>query len=364
MDLKLETKADASKPNRPKPSVMSYYARFAASEWRRFRSRLTRDSVIAFLKNFGWTVLLTVLIWIYAEREEEVPVPGQPIPIEVKSQDSSKVVTLDPDEYSITCDLRGPQSNLDQFRETLQPSSPIVIDVDTANLPNQENRIPTLETLMANARFKKAGITIEKCIPPMLTVYVDKLETRTLPVAAPANIAGLRSATFSPSTVSVTGPSHAMKNLTQVTAEIAGLPILDQPGPHPPVKVPLSASSGLTYSPGEVEATLTVAEKDVTYTCTNVPVWIEIPPKLADQWSVSFVNSSGFVPQLEVIGPPEQIDRLRGPRAEYHPVAVLEIGPDNLSDTNPVPLRVENLPDGVRVNGPAPQISFTATRRG
>lgn len=85
---------------------------------------------------------------------------------------------------------------------------------------------------------------------------------------------------------------------------------------------------------------------------------------LADQYSVSFVNNGGFVPKLEVIGPPEQIDRLRGPHADYHPRAVLEIDRDNVDNINPVPLRIENLPDDVRVNGPNPTISFTATRRG
>jgi len=105
---------------------------------------------------------------------------------------------------------------------------------------------------------------------------------------------------------------------------------------------------------------LTVEEKDISYTCKNVPVWFDIQPTTADQFAISVVNNSGFVPKVEVIGPPEEIARLQqgeGPRA------VLEIGPDNVHNTNPVPLRIEGLPDGVRVNGPNPTISFTATPR-
>lgn len=366
MDLKVQTKPDESKPARPMRSALNYYVSAVASEWRRFRNGFTRDNVTKFLKNLFWTVLLTVLIWVYAEREEEVPASDQPIAIEVKSRDPSKIVTLDPNEKVIMCDLKGPQSNLDQFRETLLPNSPITIELSTSGLPDGENRIPTLENLKENSRFKAAGITIEKCTPPTLTVVVDTLQTKKAAVKAPPNIAGLKSATFNPAMVSVTGPSHVLEHLSQVTADISALPILNQPGPHPPQKVSLvrDSSGNLTYLPTDVEATLTVAEKDVTYTCTNVPVSIEVQPMFADQYSVSFVNNGGFVPRLDVIGPPEQIDRLRSPRAEVHPRAILEIGPDNVNNTNPVPLRIENLPDGVRVNGPDPEISFTATRRG
>ncbi|HEX4054431.1 MAG TPA: hypothetical protein VHX86_09210 [Tepidisphaeraceae bacterium] len=366
MDLKVQTKPDDSKPARPRPSALNYYASALASEWRRFRTGLTRENVMGFLKKMAWTIALTVLIWVYAESEEVVPALDQPIAIEVKSRDPSKIVTADPNEKVITCDLRGPQSNLDQFIETLQPNSPITVDLDTSGLPDGNNKILTLENLKENSRFKEAGITIEKCTPPTLTIFVDSRETKKVLVASPPNIAGLKSATFNPATVNVTGASHLVKHLSQVTADISTLPILNQPGPHPPEKVPLvrDPSGNLTYSPAEVEATLTVAEKDVTYTCTNVPVWIEIQPTIAETYSVSFVNNGGFVPKLEVIGPPEQIDRLRSPRIDVHPRAVLEIGPDNVNDTNPVPLTIENLPDGVRVKGANPEISFTATRRG
>ena len=216
---------------------------------------------------------------------------------------------------------------------------------------------------MQNSRFKEAGITIDKCTPPTLTVYVDSLETRKLPVEAPANIAGLKSATFNPPTVSVTGPSRVLEQMAHITADISSLPSLNQPGPHPAEKVSLAvdSTSSLTYSPTQVDATLTVEEKDVVYTCKNVPVWFDIQPTTADQFAIAVVNSA-FVPKVEVIGPPEQIARLR--QGDVNPPrAVLEIGPENVHNTNPVPLKIEDLPEDVRVNGPNPEISFTATPR-
>ncbi|MGD0541457.1 MAG: hypothetical protein ABSB33_08060 [Tepidisphaeraceae bacterium] len=365
MDLKVEPKPEELKPARPpQPSPLNFYVHAIVSELRRFRYGFTRENVAGFLKNMAWTIPLTVLIWVYAEREQEVSATDQPIAIEVKSRDLSKIVTLDAREKVITCDLKGPRSNLDRFKETLSTSQPISIDLDTRRLPNQEEPILTLENLRENPRFKEAGITIEKCTPPTLTVYVDTLETRKLPVEAPANIAGLKSATFNPPMISVTGPSRVLEQMAHVTADLGALPSLNQPGPHPAQKVSLvvDSSSALTYSPSQVGATLTVEEKDVTFTCKNIPVWFDIQPTTADQYAISVVNNSGFVPKVEVIGPPEQIARLQ--QGEISPRAVLEIGPGNVRNTNPMPLRIEDLPDGVRLVGPNPEISFTATPRG
>ncbi len=220
MDLKVEPKPEEPKPARPQPSQarpqpspLNFYVHAIVSELRRFRHGFTRENVAGFLKNMAWTIPLTVLIWVYAEREQEVSATDQPIAIEVKSRDPSKIVTLDPREKVITCDLKGPRSNLDRFKETLSTSLPISIDLDTRRLPNQEEPILTLENLRENPRFKEAGITIEKCTPPTLTVYVDALETRKLPVEAPANIPGLKSATFNPPMISVTGPSRVLEQM-------------------------------------------------------------------------------------------------------------------------------------------------------
>ena len=56
----------------------------------------------------AWAAPLTILIWVYAESEQQVTDAGQPISIEVKSRDPNKIVTLDRDVRSITCDLTGP----------------------------------------------------------------------------------------------------------------------------------------------------------------------------------------------------------------------------------------------------------------
>src|SRR5271165_6426917 len=127
MDLTPSTPASDPRP-REKISPILNYARAIASESRRFYHGLTRENIGSFLKTMAWAAPLTVLIWVYAESEQQVTDVNEPISIEVRSRDPGKVVTLERGVRSIICDLSGPRSNLDRFKDTLSASSPIVIE--------------------------------------------------------------------------------------------------------------------------------------------------------------------------------------------------------------------------------------------
>lgn len=352
-------------PNEPaprQPSPLRDLARALASEGRRFYYGLTRENVTSFLKTLAWAAPLTILIWVYAESEEQVADAGQPINIEVTSGDPNKIVTLNPGESVVICDLQGPRSNIDRFKESLSTSLPITIELDTRQKSNQSDWISTLDYLRENPRFKEAGITIEKCSPPILPIYVDTREKRLLPVGLPPNVP-VQDVTFTPATVTVTGPSRALKGVSEVIADISALPVLNQPGVHPVDNVSLvpDPSGSLKYEPSQVKAILTVAEKSKS-TNIGVPIWLETTLDVRKQFDIT-PSGNGFVPKLEVIGPPEQIAKLEAGDVAPIPHAVLEITMDNVHDTTPVPLKIEDLPDGVHLAGPPPTITFTATPR-
>jgi hypothetical protein len=349
----------ATKPRPTRPSLFRLYGRAIASESRRFYYALTRENIVSFLKTMMFAAPLTVLIWVYAESEQQVADTGQTINIVVKSRDPNKVVILDSGDSSVICDLQGPRSNLDRFKETISIAAPIVIELNTTQISNQKEYISTLDALRENPRFREAGITVQKCSPSMLPVYVDTLERRSLPVRLPPNVP-VQDATFNPPTVTVTGPSRFFKSFTEVTADVSNLSVLNQPGSHTVENVALQPdpSGTLTFQPTQVKAILTVAEKDKPYTCLNVPIWVSSDPATINGYSFS-LNNNGFVPRLDVIGPPEEIDQLK----DHTPRAVLEIGADAVGNTNPVPLTIEGLPPHVRLAGPPPEVTFTAAPR-
>jgi hypothetical protein len=339
--------------------LMRQYARAIASEGRRFYYGLTRENIASFLKTMAWAAPLTILIWVYAESEQQVTDAGQPISIEVVSRDPNKTVTLDRGVRSITCDLTGPRSNLDRFKEALSTSAPIIIELDTRQMSDRDEFIPTLDNLRDNSQFRDAGVTVLKCDPASLPVFVDTLEKRSVPVKAPSNLSGVE-ATFDPSTVTVSGPSRFFKSLTEVTADIGSLPELNIPGIHPGLNVALqSDSSGtLTFEPSQVKAVLTVAQTDVTRPFT-LPIWLAMQPEINKKYDIT-LNGNGFILKLDLIGPPEQLDRIG---KDFNPHFLLNIDDSNVSSTAPVQLKIEGLPDGVRLAGAPPETTFTATPR-
>src|SRR6478735_8471482 len=66
----------------------------ASSRWQRFVSRFTRENVISHLKTLAWVVPLTLLIWIYAEREQVDTPEDVAVPFELFSVDRGRVVSL------------------------------------------------------------------------------------------------------------------------------------------------------------------------------------------------------------------------------------------------------------------------------
>jgi hypothetical protein len=351
----------------PKPTIVDYYARKAAEEARRLHRSLTRENIVSFLKTMLLVVPLTLLLWFYAEQEQIETESNVPVAIQVKSSDPSRVVTLLPGENSILCDLRGPHSNMESVRELLNTNNPVTIDVD-ASVPTGVQEIQTLPRVDANARFKDLGITVEKASPEYLRVNVDTLvDQANIPIIPPANLPTLQTVIFTPSTVTVHGPSQRLQELEnqpgglRITADIANLPILQVPGQHDPISVPLvpiDPTGQVTCSTNAVLATLTVRDADVTYEAT-VPILMTITPTLADGYKITYDQPIN----VKLVGPPEAIDQIRNNAAR--PVGAFEItDSSDVINPHPKPVVMLDLPPGVRVApGENPQITYTATAR-
>src|SRR5438876_12334266 len=83
-------------PNSPMPkkNVLEYWRDSTVSELRRWRENITREQVISNLKTLAWVVPLTLLIWIWAEREQVATTKDVAAPFELVSVDPNRVVSL------------------------------------------------------------------------------------------------------------------------------------------------------------------------------------------------------------------------------------------------------------------------------
>jgi len=94
MPLSDDSSFDATPITKPMPtasrrSPLSYYTSAAK---RSFRDAFGRQQLVDALKAFLWVAPLTILIWIYAEREQLSTQKNFPVPVEVRSADPQEVV--------------------------------------------------------------------------------------------------------------------------------------------------------------------------------------------------------------------------------------------------------------------------------
>src|SRR5688572_310859 len=80
-----------------------------SAEWTRFHNSLTRENLIAHAKTFAWVAPLTLLIWIYAEREQVNIREDEPVPFELVNGDGNRVVSLRQDT-NLILKLTGPRA--------------------------------------------------------------------------------------------------------------------------------------------------------------------------------------------------------------------------------------------------------------
>jgi len=108
-----------------RPAERKANARRWASVVRRwFRETFSREQLVSSLRSLIWVAPLTVLIWIYAEREQVEPATAQ-FPIEIRSGAPGQVAHLaDSRGGTVLATIRGPKAKVSQAVEALQAGRP------------------------------------------------------------------------------------------------------------------------------------------------------------------------------------------------------------------------------------------------
>jgi hypothetical protein len=272
-----------------------------------------------------WVAPLTLLIWVYAEREQIVTMPGVTIPIEVRTSDSNRLVTLRrPPDKLIVVELSGPRASLDRVRDLLKPTptgTPVQINVDE-KLATGGKELLTVREINQLSVFRDNGITVKSAQPPYLFVDIDSYEERDLPIKPSDEAAKkLNSATFLPDTVRVRAPSQLFK-----TAEAAGQPLyvtadlskreLNSGASHPErqtldkVLVSWQHRENVTITPSTVSATVEFRHDDDRYTIPgSVVVFVQAPPDFSKEFDVAM--DAKFIPDFTVTGLTELLEPIR-----------------------------------------------------
>src|SRR5688572_16621243 len=137
------------------------YARDGGAVRRWARGTFTRENVLSGLKTLAWVVPLTVLIWVYAEREQLYKEQSVPIPVNVTPGDPTRVVTLlHPPDSMILADLEGPRSKIDDVRNEFSRSGGVEsleIDLGRLKLAPGKHELRTATLVGSQPMFEKNG---------------------------------------------------------------------------------------------------------------------------------------------------------------------------------------------------------------
>jgi hypothetical protein len=357
------SKAPSDPP--PKPIKLNYLPHKARDQFGRVGRWLAdcfeRDNLIAGLKTLLWLVPMTVLIWIYAEREQVRPLEDQTIPIDVRSNDPNVYVKLMLSglEKSIIADLSGPRSKLDELLTDIQPQegkASVVVTIPDGLSPGQIHEPDIAQLLNNHPMFQRRGITVSNCKPSNIKVFVDKFEEQELEVVKSDGVTNLASEPiFEPKTVRVRAPTGAWATARQsgspkVVADLAGSGLLNVPGPHDTtvrVEVPKLVSDRIDYDPPSVRASFEVRASSKEGILRQVPVKASMPVEMLSKYTVKECPVVIF--NVRIVGPADKVAELERPDSPIKPVAVLDVERSDVPTPKERRFRFEGLPEGVRV---------------
>lgn len=287
------------------------------------RSTFSRESFISSLKSFAWVAPLTVLIWIYAEREHVTTAPNVGFNVAVPVNEAGRVVRLvSPIGGSIHAALTGPQAELDQVKDWLESTS-VMIEIDR-NLSPGEHEIPVAAELNRLPRLVSHGITATDCMPANIKVSIDPIREIALEVRVrPEDASKLNAAVFTPSKVKIIGP-ESLLNRAMRDGDGTGRPLvayanlgqykqqLSEAGKHEISSVALAPSieiSNATIFPTTVSAVVDVSSPETSVTLHGVRVLAASPDvENADRFKPVFDST---IPTLTVSGPESEIQALK-----------------------------------------------------
>jgi hypothetical protein len=346
------------------------------------RSTFSRESFVSSFKSLLWVVPLTVLIWVYAERDEDLSVSAVPVTLDIRGSDPRTDVHLAGDNSIVHVDLKGRQADVEQIRDWLQ-TTPVPIEVAHDLTPGQ-HQVYLQSQLNQLPRVKSRGVTISNCTPTELTVAVDEITERDIEVRArPEDSKTLTGPpVFTPPRVKLIGPKRAI-DAAKALAQASGQDLvayanfmpfkqqLTEPGKHslPAVaistSVPIDESRRVHFQPPAVSAEVDVtdkAEKTITLPYIRVlAAYRSEPGPRADQYRVTYEPT---LTNVTVSGPDQQIALLQDPSYSPTPAptAIFEVNFNEVDNPGPItaPLMFV-LPPGIHVSEQDAQRKITYT---
>jgi hypothetical protein len=327
------------------------------------------------LKTFLWVAPLTILIWVYAEREQLVPLNDVPVPISVRSNSPDRIVTLiSPKNKLVNLDLVGPSARLNTIRDALTDARAApVLTIGDEIAPGSEGDILVAERLLKEKIFADNAAEISRARPSFIRVRVDRKAVMQVPVMVNPSTK-LVAATFDPPTVQIEGPAPEIERLEKASAGPLAIyadltAFANKPAGHygpEPVNLFLPEAGGSISFPKTVKADIILspsAPLHLQSIVINIKFAAGALPAI-DKYKLDLKLKT--LPNVDIVGTPEAIQAIKD---NTHPVSVdLILSAEDLAKVGDNTKRViqanYDLPPGATVVLPDRDIAYTITERG
>ncbi len=344
-------------PTLPGVEVITYAQRQAARSISAVERTPVGRRIINVLRNMIWVVPLTVLVWLYAEREQIAPQQGLSIPITVVSERADRVVeVVRPEDGTVTIDIKGTRARIEQARQELTAKQGIQLVLPASAPVGPQVPMPAMEAIATHRVFADRGIVVTSVSPATLTLNVDELrEGMEFRPQVSREVAALLESPpiFDPPVARVSGPRSVLMNRedpAEVIAELTEQMLPKVPGEHVIGGITLRLKNPdprVRITPSTVSATVHIKASTTRYVLTSVPVFTMGPQAVLDKYHVDFGSKGPFINNVTVVGPEDQINRIKS--NEFIPRAVLEIRSEDARSPLPRAPFMYILPDGVEV---------------
>jgi hypothetical protein len=315
---------------------------------------------------------MTLLIWVWAQREQLGPPTELELPVQIIwAENSSHFVRIASDPR-IRFTYRGPREAMDRLRRSAESLDPIALEVPADTVAAGRNAVVSvLAMLRADNVFASNNLTLLSTVPASIELQIEPYVSADLPVRLSAALqADFPTVVFTPETVRVRAPQSEIDRLLEsgsaAVPDVEGFAEVARARPGESVEirsvpVRLPDGSKLVPQPQVLErvtmrrAEVVEEEYELPTTLLRVSLpaaFVEHPPRLRMPPTVS---------GLRVIGPVRAIAQLRAmPADQPRPEAVLDLGREDVIRLGPQrrPVQIIRLPQNVRLVGSAPEIDF------
>jgi len=146
--------------------------------------------MFAYIKKFGVVIILTGLIWIWADKAMTLTRSDIPATIHIDKQiDQHLWVALDRRPFAqIKLKVSGPSARIDQMDKQLKEKGTLGFDFylnptsEGMFTPGTPYRLPLLQFIQKSKLIQDLGLTVESCTPEAVSVEVVKLVNQSLAI--------------------------------------------------------------------------------------------------------------------------------------------------------------------------------------